>query len=77
MTIRRKLGVTLILKFNIFLIEPIFCLQYFLYISWATFIEVLLLHLVRYIHGYMKLKPKYEGTNYQKQSERNIREVLP
>ena len=30
------LGVTLILKFLIFLIEPIFCLQYCLYISPAT-----------------------------------------
>ena len=47
MTIRPKLGVTLILKFIIFLIEPIFCLQYCLYISSATIIP---LYFVYYIH---------------------------
>ena len=67
MTIRPKVGVTLILKFIIFLIEPIFCLQYCLYISWATIIplyfvyyihrSVLLLYSVHYIHGYMKSQP--------------------
>ena len=46
-TIRPKLGVTLILKFIIFLIEPIFCLQYCLYISSATIIP---LYFVYYIH---------------------------
>ena len=45
MTIRSKLGVTL--KFIIFLIEPIFCLQYCLYISSATIIP---LYSVYYIH---------------------------
>ena len=45
MTIRSKLGVTL--KFIIFLIEPIFCLQYCLYISSATIIP---LYFVHYIH---------------------------
>ena len=45
MTIRPKLGVTL--KFIIFLIVPIFCLQYCLYISSATIIP---LYLVYYIH---------------------------
>ena len=47
MTIRPKLGVTLILRFIIFLIEPIFCLQYCVYISSATIIP---LYLVYYIH---------------------------
>ena len=47
MTIRPKLGVTLILKFIIFLIEPIFCLQYCLYISFTTIIP---LYFVYYIH---------------------------
>ena len=47
MTIRPKLGVTLILKFIIFLIEPIFCLQYCLYITSAT---IILLYFVYYIH---------------------------
>ena len=51
MTIRPKLGVTLTLKFIIFLIVPIFCLQYCLHISSATIIPV---YFVRYIHGYMK-----------------------
>ena len=46
MTIWPKLGVTLFLKFIIFLIEPIFCLQYCLYISFATIIP---LYLVYYI----------------------------
>ena len=45
MTIRPKLGVTL--KFIIFLIVPIFCLQYCLYISSATIIP---LYFVHYIH---------------------------
>ena len=63
MTIRPKLGVTLIFRFIIFLIEPIFCLrtafifrplQLYRYISYTIFIEVLLLYFVRYIHGYMK-----------------------
>ena len=47
MTIRPKLGVTLILKFVISLIKPIFCLQYCLYISSATIIP---LYFVYYIH---------------------------
>ena len=47
MTIRPKLGVTLILKFIIFLIEPILGLQYCLYISSATIIP---LYFVYYIH---------------------------
>ena len=46
MTIRPKLGVTLIFKFIIFLIEPIFCLQYCLYVSSATIIP---LYFVYYI----------------------------
>ena len=70
MTIRPKLGITLILKFIIFLIEPIFCLQYCLYISSATIIplyfvyyihrSVLLLYSVHYIHGYMKSLPSHD-----------------
>ena len=47
MTIRPKLGVTLILKFIIFLIEPIFCLQYCLYISSATIIPLYLVYYIR------------------------------
>ena len=47
MTIRPKLGVTLILKFIIFLIEPIFCVQYCFYILSATIIP---LYFVYYIH---------------------------
>ena len=47
MTIRPKLGITLILKFIIFLIEPIFCLQYCLYILSTTIIP---LYFVYYIH---------------------------
>ena len=47
MTIQPKLGVTLTLKFIIFLIAPIFCLQYCLYISSATIIP---LYFVCYIH---------------------------
>ena len=47
MTIRPKLGVTLIFKFIIFLIEPIFCLQYCLYILSTTIIP---LYFVYYIH---------------------------
>ena len=47
MTIRPRLGVTLILKFIIFLIELISCLQYCLYISSATIIP---LYFVYYIH---------------------------
>ena len=47
MTIRPKLGITLILKFIIFLNEPIFCLQYCLYILSTTIIP---LYFVYYIH---------------------------
>ena len=47
MTIQPKLGITLILKFIIFLIEPIFCLQYCLYILFTTIIP---LYFVYYIH---------------------------
>ena len=58
MTIRPKLGVTLIPKFIIFLIEPIFCLQTtFIFRplqSYTVVIEMLLLYFVRYIHGYIK-----------------------
>ena len=46
-TIRPKLGVTLTLKFILFLIVPIFCLQYCLYISSAITIP---LYFVHYIH---------------------------
>ena len=46
-TIRPKLGVTLTLKFILFFIVPIFCLQYCLYISSATIIP---LYSVHYIH---------------------------
>ena len=43
-TIRPKLGVTLTLKFILFLIVPIFCLQYCLYISSATIIPLYFVH---------------------------------
>ena len=52
MTIRPKLGVALILKF-IIKSQP--------YISYTIFIEVLLLYLLRYIHGYMKSWPYLAG----------------
>ena len=44
---RPKLGFTLILKFIISLVKLIFCLQYCLYISFATIIP---LYFVYYIH---------------------------
>ena len=47
MNIRPKLGVTLIFEFIIFLIEPIFSLQYCLYVSSATIIP---LYFIYYIH---------------------------
>ena len=47
MTIRPKLRATLILKCIIFLIVPIFCLQYYLYIPSAT---IILLYFVHYTH---------------------------
>ena len=46
MTIRPKLGVTLTLKFIPFLILPIFCLQYCLYISSATIIPLYFAHYI-------------------------------
>ena len=65
-TVQPKLGVTLTLKFILFLIVPNFVcstafifppLQSYLYISYTIFIEVLLLYFVRYIHGFMKSYP--------------------
>ena len=62
-TIRPKLGVTLTLKFILFFIVPIFCLQYYFifrplqsypYISYTIFIGELLLYFVNYIHGSIK-----------------------
>ena len=49
--IRPKLGVTLTLKFIIFLILPIFRLQYCLYISSTIFIVVLPSYFVHHIYG--------------------------